>query len=208
VNWTEGGRQEPTYGVGERCELTVTLSPPNCTDVYIITASGANTAINGNTVTCLAAGAVTVKVTAQSGVTAETSISVIDLAAYEAEVVRLVNAERAKASLPALSAANTLLGEAASVRAKEIIVSFDHTRPDGRAPATAYEDLGGKYTGRFRGLGENIAYGQHTPALVTEAWMNSDGHRQNILKTDYTHIGVGLALDGRGVLYWCQLFYG
>ena len=122
--------------------------------------------------------------------------------AYEAEVVRLVNAERAKYGLSALSldkgAAN-----AAHVRAKEIVKSFSHTRPDGRSCFTAASDLGVTY----RTAGENIAYGYSTTAKVVEGWMNSEGHRKNILSASFGKIGVGCYSSG-GVYYWSQFFIG
>ncbi|NLM13008.1 MAG: hypothetical protein GX209_04600, partial [Epulopiscium sp.] len=54
--------------------------------------------------------------------------------------------------------------------------------------------------------GENIAKGQQTPAQVMNAWMNSPGHRSNILGTSYTQIGVGLATSKNGTKYWTQMF--
>jgi uncharacterized protein YkwD len=95
------------------------------------------------------------------------------------------------------------------VRAREVIAYFSHTRPDGRGCSTAYEDLGGKYTGRYRGLGENIGLGPVTPDIIVASWMNSPGHRANILDPDYTHIGVGVAMAELGsTIGWVQMFYG
>ena len=123
-------------------------------------------------------------------------------AAYEAEVVRLVNEERAKYGLAALiqddGAQNV-----AHVRAKEIVQSFSHTRPDGSSCFTAASDLGVTY----RSAGENIAYGYATPAQVVNGWMNSEGHRKNILSASYTKIGVG-SYSANGVMYWSQFFVG
>ena len=122
--------------------------------------------------------------------------------AYEAEVVRLVNAERAKYGLSALSM-DSGATNAARVRAKEIVQSFSHTRPDGRSCFTAASDLGVTY----RSAGENIAYGYSTPAQVVNGWMNSEGHRKNILSASYSKIGVGCYSSGC-VLYWSQFFIG
>ena len=122
--------------------------------------------------------------------------------AYENEVVRLVNAERAKYDLPALSADSGALS-VAHIRAKEIVKSFSHTRPDGRSCFTAAADMGVSY----RSAGENIAYGYRTPAQVVSGWMNSDGHRKNILSSSFTKIGVG-CYEYNGVLYWSQFFIG
>lgn len=117
------------------------------------------------------------------------------------QVVRLVNEERAKAGLPALTV-DAGASNAAQVRAKEIAVSFSHTRPNGSSFSTALTEAGAG----FRGAGENIAYGQTTPEKVMEGWMNSSGHRANILNGNYTAIGVGHYKNSSGVDYWTQLF--
>ncbi|MBO5112581.1 MAG: hypothetical protein J6C12_04450 [Lachnospiraceae bacterium] len=117
------------------------------------------------------------------------------------QVVRLVNEERAKAGLPAL-AIDVNTEAAALVRAKEIKQSFSHTRPNGTQFATALKEQGVNY----RGAGENIAWGQRTPKAVMQAWMNSDGHRANILNPKFTKIGVGHYQDANGTNYWTQLF--
>lgn len=120
--------------------------------------------------------------------------------AYAAEVVRLVNIERAKEGLDALTV-DTAVQSAAQVRAQETVMSFSHTRPDGRSCYTALDEAGATYSG----AGENIAYGQETPEEVVDTWMNSPGHRANILNSSYTHIGVG-CYDNGGTYYWSQFF--
>lgn len=121
--------------------------------------------------------------------------------AFANEVVRLVNEERAKAGLPALTV-DRGAASAAQVRAKEIERSFSHTRPDGSSFNSALTEAGVN----FRGAGENIAYGQNSPDKVMEGWMNSSGHRANILNSSYTSIGVGHYQNASGVNYWTQLF--
>ena len=121
--------------------------------------------------------------------------------AFANEVVRLVNEERAKAGLPALTV-DRGAASAAQVRAKEIERSFSHTRPDGSSFNSALTEAGVN----FRGAGENIAYGQNSPEKVMEGWMNSSGHRANILNSSYTSIGVGHYQNTSGVNYWTQLF--
>ena len=121
---------------------------------------------------------------------------------FEADVIRLVNAERAKYGLAALTQDDGAQN-VAHVRAKEIVQSFSHTRPDGRSCFTAASDLGVTY----RSAGENIAYGYATPAQVVNGWMNSESHRKNILSASYTKIGVGI-YSANGVLYWSQFFIG
>lgn len=119
---------------------------------------------------------------------------------FAEQVVELVNAERAKVNLPALTM-TTKLNEAALVRAKETVQSFSHTRPNGSSFSTVLKENGIS----FQGAGENIAWGQRTPEQVVNAWMNSEGHRANILNPRYTSIGVGYYLNG-ATPYWAQLF--
>ncbi len=128
----------------------------------------------------------------QSGNTSESQ--------YVAEVVRLVNAERAKEGLSALKSDSTVQS-AAQVRAQEIVSTFSHTRPNGSSCFTALEAAGVRYSG----AGENIAYGQKSPEDVVNAWMNSPGHRANIMNKNFTTIGVGCYKSGN-TYYWSQFF--
>lgn len=120
---------------------------------------------------------------------------------YAEQVVDLVNKERAKAGLSALTLDKTI-ESAALVRAKEIEVSFSHTRPNGSSFSTVLSENGISY----RGAGENIAWGQTSPEAVMEAWMNSEGHRANILNASFTKIGVGYYQNSAGRKFWTQLF--
>ncbi len=122
---------------------------------------------------------------------------------YPEQVVRLVNKEREKAGLQPLAISQPAEA-AALVRAKETEQSFSHTRPDGRQFSTALLEQGA----RFRTAGENIAWGQRTPEQVMQGWMNSSGHRANILNASYTAIGVGYYRNAAGTTYWTQLFTG
>lgn len=119
---------------------------------------------------------------------------------FASQVAALVNAERAKYGLSALTV-DTKVQQAALVRAKETAQSFSHTRPNGSSFSTALTEAGVSY----RTAGENIAYGQSTPQQVMNAWMNSSGHRANILNANYTTIGVGYTVIN-GTAYWAQLF--
>jgi uncharacterized protein YkwD len=125
------------------------------------------------------------------------------MSAEEAEVLRLVNAERAEAGCRALVSNDTLLGTA---RAHSTDMAtrnfFSHTNPDGQSPFDRMRQAG--YQGRM--MGENIAAGQTSPAAVMEAWMNSSGHRANILNCGYKEIGIGLHAGGSMRLYWTQNF--
>lgn len=118
-----------------------------------------------------------------------------------AQVVKLVNEERAKAGLAPLTVDNTVTN-AAQKRAHEIETSFSHTRPNGSDFSTALKEAGVNY----RSAGENIAYGQDSAARVMQDWMNSAGHRANILNGSFTKIGVGHYKSASGVDYWTQLF--
>lgn len=120
---------------------------------------------------------------------------------FAEQVVALVNAERAKAGLNALTL-DTEIASAALVRAKEIETSFSHTRPDGRNFSSVLTDAGIT----FNGSGENIAWGQRSPEEVMNGWMNSEGHRANILNPKFTKIGVGHYQNVSGRNYWTQLF--
>lgn len=119
---------------------------------------------------------------------------------FASQVVALVNAERAKHGLSALKV-DAKVQQAALVRAKETAQSFSHTRPNGSSFSTALTEAGVSY----RRAGENIAYGQSTPQQVMNAWMNSSGHRANILNENFTTIGVGYTVIN-GTAYWTQLF--
>lgn len=120
---------------------------------------------------------------------------------FAEQVVKLVNEERTKAGLKEVTL-DTNMEAAALVRAKEIEKSFSHTRPDGRHFSTALQEQ----NVTFKGAGENIAWGQSSPEAVMNAWMNSEGHRANILNPNYTKIGVGYYQNANGTNYWTQLF--
>lgn len=120
---------------------------------------------------------------------------------YAQQVIDLVNDERSKAGLSAITEA-TDVSAAAAIRAQEITSNFSHTRPDGTYYNTVLDQSGISYWGS----GENIAYGQKTPAEVMNGWMNSQGHRANILNASYTKIGVAYYQNSNGVTYWVQLF--
>jgi uncharacterized protein YkwD/putative cell wall-binding protein len=120
----------------------------------------------------------------------------------ENQVVTLVNEERAKVGAPPVQIGPLLQG-VADIRADEVFFSFSHTRLNGSECFTAYsEDLAGGSYERYWYLGENIARGYTTPEQVVQAWMDSSGHRANILNPNYTHIGVGLAENWN----WVQFF--
>lgn len=120
---------------------------------------------------------------------------------YAQQVIDLVNEERSKAGLSPVTESSDI-SAAAAIRAQEITINFSHNRPDGSYYNTVLDQSGISYWGS----GENIAYGQRTPAEVMNGWMNSQGHRANILNGSYTKIGVAYYQNSNGVTYWVQLF--
>ena len=122
--------------------------------------------------------------------------------AYEKEVVRLVNAERAKQGLSALEY-DWQLSRVARYKSEDMQKNnyFSHTSPTYGSPFNMMKSFGITY----RTAGENIAKGYRSPAAVVDGWMNSPGHRANILNSSFTHIGVGYVEGGN---YWTQMFVG
>lgn len=116
------------------------------------------------------------------------------------EILRLVNEERAKAGLSALEY-RADAQSAADIRANEIVTVFDHTRPDGSSCFTVLDGI------KKTAAGENIAEYYQTPAQVIDGWMNSPGHKANILNDKFTGLAVGIAESG-GKKYWVQIFVG
>lgn len=131
------------------------------------------------------------------------TIPTVTTTAQENEVIRLVNVQRSNAGLHLLTT-NWQLCRVARYKSADMANKgyFSHTSPTYGSPFQMMESFGLK----FSAAGENIAYGQRTPAEVMNAWMNSPGHRSNIMNGTYTQIGVGLAKNSSGVCYWTQQF--
>lgn len=125
------------------------------------------------------------------------------LKSLEDQVITLVNRERSARGLSTLKT-NWELSRVARLKSQDMIDKnyFSHTSPTYGSPFQMMEAFGLK----FSAAGENIAYGQRTPQEVMSAWMNSPGHRANILSAAYTYIGVGAAKKSNGTLYWTQEF--
>ena len=117
------------------------------------------------------------------------------------EVIDIVNAERSAQRKSALKSDDTL-NDIAAQRAREISVKFSHTRPDGTKCSSLLQENGivNVYAG------ENIAAGHTSAKAVMDTWMDSDGHRRNILNDNYTRIGVGVYKASDGHIYWVQMF--
>lgn len=125
-----------------------------------------------------------------------------NLLAYEAEVIRLTNQVRVENGLKPLTT-NWELSRVARYKSQDMVDKhyFNHTSPTYGSPFQMMRAFGITY----RSAGENIAYGYRTPQAVVDGWMNSPGHRANILNASYTQIGVGYVPQGN---YWTQMFIG
>ncbi len=126
-----------------------------------------------------------------------------DVKTVENEVVQLVNAERAKYGMPALQM-DWQLARVARLKSMDMRDRnyFAHESPTYGSPFMMIKQFGISYTA----AAENVASGQMTAVQVVASWMNSPGHRQNILNRDFTWIGVGYAAGGQYRHYWTQMF--
>lgn len=115
------------------------------------------------------------------------------------EMVDLANSERKKAGVPEVSIDSNLM-DLAAMRAEELATSYSHTRPNGE------ED---QYTGKpdYEWVMCNIGRGQNTPSKVVSDWMNSSGHKRNMLYAGHDSVGAGCYQDSNGKWYWCIMFY-
>ncbi|MFE4029286.1 CAP domain-containing protein [Priestia sp. YIM B13551] len=172
-------------------ELNPSVNPTNMKIGSIIRLKPATTSTNTNTGTT----------TSNSSANA-VSTSSMTISAYEKQVGDLVNQERAKAGLKPLTI-NAELSRVARYKSADMHDKgyFDHTSPTYGSPFDMMKSFGISY----KSAGENIAYGQKTPKEVMESWMNSSGHRANILNANYTDLGIGYLSDKN---YWTQQFIG
>jgi uncharacterized YkwD family protein/spore coat assembly protein SafA len=123
----------------------------------------------------------------------------------EQQVLELVNQERAKANLQPLKM-DWELQRVARTKSCDMAQKgyFSHQSPTYGSPF----DMMKQFNISFKTAGENIASGQRTPQEVMQSWMNSQGHRENILKAEYTHLGVGYCAGGSMGHMWTQMFIG
>lgn len=121
---------------------------------------------------------------------------------FVAEVILLTNEQRQQHGLAPLKEDKELT-DVAQLKSQDMQQKdyFDHTSPTYGSPFEMMDRFGVSY----RAAGENIAYGYRTPEAVVEGWMNSPGHRANILEDSFTHIGIGIGPKG---FYWTQMFIG
>lgn len=124
------------------------------------------------------------------------------VSSYEQKVIDLVNQIRVRNGLKKLTA-NWELSRVARYKSQDMKDKkyFSHTSPTYGSPFNMIKNFGIS----FKTAGENIAYGYSTPEAVVNSWMNSEGHRKNILNPNYTQIGVGYVASGH---YWTQMFIG
>ena len=122
------------------------------------------------------------------------------ITSFEQQVIDLTNEKRASRGVKPLNA-NWELSRVARYKSQDMANNkyFSHTSPTYGSPFNMIKNFGIKY----RSAGENIAYGQRTPAQVVNSWWNSAGHRANMLNANYTDIGVGYVANGN---YWTQMF--
>ncbi|MGD6817564.1 CAP domain-containing protein [Metabacillus sp. 84] len=124
------------------------------------------------------------------------------LSEFEQQVVELTNQEREKQGLKPLQV-DEELSKVAKEKSADMQKNnyFDHNSPTYGSPFDMMKQFGVEY----KTAGENIAMGQKSPEEVVQAWMNSEGHRKNIMNSEFTHIGVGHVEEGN---YWTQQFIG
>ena len=156
------------------------------------------------------AGTASSKVTSSAPATSSkpassSSVSNSGYSAFQNEVVSLVNQQRTSRGLGTLSV-DSALTKTATLKSQDMAKNnyFDHTSPTYGSPFDMMKQFGITY----RTAGENIAAGQTSPAQVMDGWMNSEGHRANILNSSFTKIGVGVAQNAGGRYYWTQQFIG
>lgn len=121
----------------------------------------------------------------------------------EQDILKLVNAERSKQGLSPLTL-NWELSRVAKFKSEDMRDNnyFSHTSPTYGSPFQMMKSFGISY----KSAGENIAAGQRSAAEVMQSWMNSSGHKANILSKNYTQLGVGKATGGSYGTYWTQMF--
>ena len=188
--------------VGQSLSLKATASPTGASTKFSWTSSDKRvvTVDSNGKVKAVGKGIANVTVRTSNGKTACTFTVQTQQEAFADEVLKLVNAERAKVGVPKLRI-NANLGKAANKRAVELYTKFSHTRPNNSQWYTVLKEYGVSYSVSA----ENIAYNYDTPKEVVAGWMKSSGHKKNMLNPKYTKIGIGYYQKGDRV-YWVQLF--
>lgn len=122
--------------------------------------------------------------------------------AFKADTLKLINEERAKAGLSALTGSDSLK-KASNTRAQESSVKFAHIRPDGRKVNTVFTENEISY----QSVGENLASGYTKAADLVKGWMNSKAHKDVLLSAKYTHAELGYFQNEAGKIYVALLLY-
>ncbi|MFE4144934.1 CAP domain-containing protein [Peribacillus sp. YIM B13472] len=137
--------------------------------------------------------------------TSNTTVNREESQSVEQQVLNLVNEERSKSGLPSLKM-DTAISNVAILKSEDMRDSnyFNHTSPSYGSPFEMMKSFGISY----KYAGENIAAGQPSADAVMKSWMNSPGHKANILNKNYTHIGIGHVTGGKYTHYWTQQFIG
>ncbi len=198
-----------TLGVGESYTISENTNSGSYANAANLkwTSSNSNVATvtkgssNKAKITAKGAGTAYIKITLYNGKAAQCKVTVNE-DPYAEKVLEIVNNERVKAGKKPL-AARADLTELANIRVKEIVKKFSHERPDG----TSVFDLANARGISYGSMAENIAKGQGTPESVMSAWMNSQGHRNNILSSSYTYVGIA-HYKYNDIDYWVQVFLG
>ena len=191
------------YKTSEMCNFNVQVFPEDATDkTFALGISNTNAElINSNALFCKSGGNIAITATASNGVSGYCDIRIIDLKEFADEAFQLTNIERQNNGLPEFTR-NSALTATAELRAKECTELYSHTRPNGSSCLTAFAE-NGITDGR---RAENIAQGQRTPNEVVTVWMNSPGHRGNILNPNLSCLGMGVEMDSNGRLSWVMNF--
>lgn len=128
----------------------------------------------------------------------------LNAASWKAEVLRLVNRERSNRGLPTLSRSDTLENQAEQYACEMIQDDFfAHVNP---VTGSTLAQRAGEFRYNYYVIGENLAAGQTSPEQVVLDWMNSPGHRANILDERFIEIGIAVRAGGTYGLYWVQEF--
>jgi uncharacterized protein YkwD len=197
-----GGHADATTAIPVDESSTTSTAPPSATTTRKPPTATITTRPTSTRSTTPRASATTKSVSSDSGGSTSGG-GTMDAASLE--VLRLVNVERAKVGCGAVKG-NSLLTKAAYLHSKDMAVNnyFSHDSQDGRTMVDRIKAQG--YTKGT--LGENIAAGQRTAESVMNSWMDSPGHKANILNCSYTELGVGHYVGGSYGQYWTQDFGG
>lgn len=190
---------------------TTTAVPPATTIPPVKAVMTSTTTVTPVTMTTTVPAVTTVPVTTAAAVTTvKTEVKLITpekLKPLADEIFRLTNEERKKAGVPEFKS-YTLLSNAAQIRADECSKNktLEHKRPDGRPCDTVLDELNLKT--KCSWWGENAAYCSTEPTaeFIVGTWMKSQGHKDNLLMSRYTHVGIGVSVADNGAYYFIQVF--